>query len=535
VLARTGALIDIGNDGRECDSSAVPVLSRQEMEPKAGAAEEPVAGLGMGRLSAIFVAICMALIAGSIGVVAYLWFNFTGMEASVVAIAALTALAMFNAVTGRARDRNNIGAQIADLSRGTADIGRHISELDRRIATLEADLAAANDKTRAVTEPLAGEIDELGQLVKELADAVAAHERMLAARPPVAMAPIAPVAAPIEPAPAEIGAAVEPAAFVEPEAPSARAASGRFKGMAQSEITAMIARAIEANRIDLYLQPIVTLPQRKVRYYEALTRLRGENDAQYPPEDYREHAEAAGLTPAIDNLLVFRSVQVVRRLTTKNREVGLFCNISNSTLVNATVFREIVDFLEANRALAQFLVFQFSQEAVRAMGPIETEALVTLATLGFRFSVDQIGDLRIEPRELAERGFRFIKAPAALLLSRAASPGADIHPADFSDLLGRFGIDLIAEKIERESTVVDLLDYDVRFGQGSLFSPPRPVRTEVLQGLAERAQASNPPAPAAPRAPADQRTPSAEAEPQPEGERRASAIAQLARGIARRA
>jgi len=33
--------------------------------------------------------------------------------------------------------------------------------------------------------------------------------------------------------------------------------------------------------------------------------------------------------------------------------------------------------------------------------------------------------------------------------------------------------------------VVDLLDFDVRFGQGFLFSPPRPVRAEVLQGLAD--------------------------------------------------
>jgi cyclic-di-GMP phosphodiesterase TipF (flagellum assembly factor) len=28
--------------------------------------------------------------------------------------------------------------------------------------------------------------------------------------------------------------------------------------------------------------------------------------------------------------------------------------------------------------------------------------------------------------------------------------------------------------------VVDLLDYDVRFGQGFLFSPPRPVRQDAL-------------------------------------------------------
>ena len=55
---------------------------------------------------------------------------------------------------------------------------------------------------------------------------------------------------------------------------------------------------------------------------------------------------------------------------------------------------------------------------------------------------------------------------------------SDIHPSDLSDLLGRFGIDLIAERIEGERAVVDLLDYDVRFGQGFLFAPPRPLRPE---------------------------------------------------------
>ena len=53
-------------------------------------------------------------------------------------------------------------------------------------------------------------------------------------------------------------------------------------------------------------------------------------------------------------------------------------------------------------------------------------------------------------------------------------------------MLGRFGIDLIAERIESEGMVVDLLDYDVRYGQGFLFSPPRPVRAEALQGIADR-------------------------------------------------
>ncbi len=97
--------------------------------------------------------------------------------------------------------------------------------------------------------------------------------------------------------------------------------------------------------------------------------------------------------------------------------------------------------------------------------------------------MDNLSDLRIEPRELTERGFRFIKVPAALLLNRPGAASTDVQPAEFSDRLGRFGIDLIAERIESEPVVVDILDYDVRFGQGFLFSPPRPVRPDALQGV----------------------------------------------------
>jgi cyclic-di-GMP phosphodiesterase TipF (flagellum assembly factor) len=500
-------------------------------------------GSDMGRLSAVFFALCMALIAGSAGIIAYLSFAFTGVEAAVIAIAVMTALVMINTVTSRQRDRYDIGAQIADLSRGTADIARQLSELDRRLVAMENEVATVAHRAHAATAPLAAEIGELGGLLKDVADAVAAHEQMLesaianATPPRFSVSPPPAPAARTIPAPAyaprpTAAEPAEPDDQIDPIAPEGVPDSGPFRGLDPAEIVTRLARAIEANRIDLFLQPIVTLPQRKVRYYEALARLRHDDGALLAPDDFLPHAETGGLVPEIDNLMVFRCVQVVRRLSSKNREVGLFCNMSPLTLADAKVFKELTDFLEANRALAPYLVFEFAQSAVRAMGPIEEECIASLADLGFRFSMDHVADLRMEPRELAERGFRFIKVPATLLLSRSGTQG-DIHPADFSDLLGRYGIDLIAEKIESEGTVVDLLDYDVRFGQGFLFSPPRPVRTEVLQGIADRpAPPARAPERPAPPAPAAAEAPAAPAEPRPSA--RTTAIAQLARGIAAR-
>jgi cyclic-di-GMP phosphodiesterase TipF (flagellum assembly factor) len=229
------------------------------------------------------------------------------------------------------------------------------------------------------------------------------------------------------------------------------------------------------------LQPIVTLPQRKVRYYEAVSRLRTEDGDIVPAGDFIDVAESVGLMPKIDNLAVFRCVQVTRRLLLKSRDVGLFCNVSAASLTDALMFRQFLDFMDANRALASSLMFEFTQEAYRNFGPIEHESLAALAERGFRFSMDHVTDLHMEPNELASRSFRFLKVPARLLLNKTTANQSDIDPEDLADLMARSGIDLIAERIETETTVVDLLDYDVRFGQGFLFSPPRPVRAEALQ------------------------------------------------------
>lgn len=439
----------------------------------------------MLRLSAIFIAICMVLIAGSLGAVLYFGLKIDPSTAAIISLAALVAMAIYNMVDNRLRDRGMLGDQIADLSRGTADLSRQMAEMSRRIAAVESRVEQTVSRARGAVDPIAAEIGELGGLVRQLAETVAAHESMLGAptgMPPQAAAPA------LGPAPAAFDefSSSEP----EPQAPLALsetdAVSGpdRFKGMSREQISAMIAQAADANRIDLYLQPVVTLPQRKVRFYEALSRLRTEEGEIIPAGDFVDIAESAGLMPKIDNMLVFRCVQVVRRLQLKSRDVGLFCNVNATTLTDGFYFKQFLEFMEANKALAGSLTFEFTQAAYRSFGPIEHESLAALADGGFRFSMDHVTDLRLNPKELADRSFRFVKVPATLLLNRVAAAQNDIHAEDLADLLARNGIDLIGERIENESSVVDLLDYDVRFGQGFLFSPPRPVRAEALQSSA---------------------------------------------------
>jgi len=440
-----------------------------------GKLEQRARARDMIRISTIFIAICMVLVAASLGFVLYSVAGISGFESAIVALTALTFLILYNAVSMRMSDRGNVGTQIADLSRGTADLARQVAEFGRRLAAIEGRVASANSTGADRMQAMAGEINELGGLVKQLAASLAHHEDLLAAGP-VTQAPAAPRTEPSPP---------QAPAIAKPTQPAVAAAA---IPQHQNQLLGAVKNAIEENRLDVYLQPMVTLPQRKVRYYEAVIRLRDEQDQILAADDFIGIAEAGGLIGRIDYTVMLRCVQVLRRLMVRNKDVGVFCNVSSATLANPASFAQCLDFLEANRALAPSLVLEFKQSTFRSLGPTESDNLAALAQRGYRFSIDHVSDLRIEPRELADRGVRFIKVSAALLLDPGQAANTDIHPSDLCDLLGRYGIDLIAERIEGERAVVDLLDYDVRFGQGFLFAPPRPLRPEGASATAEAPQ-----------------------------------------------
>jgi cyclic-di-GMP phosphodiesterase TipF (flagellum assembly factor) len=106
-----------------------------------------------------------------------------------VAMVALTGLGLYNTMSARVRDRTDIAAQIADLSRGTADMGRQMAELGRRLAAAEVKVGTAVDMAVAAAKPVAAEIEELGALIKQLAETVALHDIALGSNP---LAPTSP-------------------------------------------------------------------------------------------------------------------------------------------------------------------------------------------------------------------------------------------------------------------------------------------------------------------------------------------------------
>ena len=140
------------------------------------ASARAVTGSGMVRISAIFIALCMVLIAASLGIVLYLRFGFAPADAALVALGVLTALAIYNAVAGRKRDRAEVSDQVSNLARGSGDLARHVGEFGRRLSIVETKVESVIERAMSTAQPLAAEIEELSRLVRQLAEFVAVHD-----------------------------------------------------------------------------------------------------------------------------------------------------------------------------------------------------------------------------------------------------------------------------------------------------------------------------------------------------------------------
>jgi cyclic-di-GMP phosphodiesterase TipF (flagellum assembly factor) len=273
--------------------------------------------------------------------------------------------------------------------------------------------------------------------------------------------------------------ATAPAPLRAPEPPVLDESAGRpidrrlLRGIGESEVLSIVRQGLREGRVDLYVQPIVSLPQRKHRFYECFSRIRSADGAIVGPDQYLLGAEREGLIGAIDNMLLFRCVQLVRRIHKARREVAVFVNISEHSLADKRFFRDFAAFVSDNAELAPYLIFEFAQSHVARHGAAVMLELERLSRRGFRFSMDQIVDFDLDVDLLAQRQFRFIKMDAQRLLhaARAGEPRFDLHR--FKEALERNQIDLIVERIEDEQLLVELLDYPIDFGQGYLFGEPR--------------------------------------------------------------
>ncbi len=366
--------------------------------------------------------------------------------------------------------RDQIGAELRSLEVAIKDLSREViaSPAFAAAAAAEASEQAPEIPLRfADTETLDLVEDEAADLTPDEADEI--------------------VALLVEETTLDLGAEEEELDLAEVETVLAANPGSLTERLAEAfavdEEAAPVKQAIEAGRVDLYVAPVVSLPGRKLRYYDATARVRDETDDVLPADESLAAAGHEGLLPRIDNVMLVKSVQLLRRLGAEETLSGVFCPLSVQSLSDADFFPELVEFLEENSTLGGSLIFQLDQSAIGDLGRDELGSLKSLGRLGFSFALDGVTSLDVDYAALRDHFFRFVKIDTDRLLNGGAS--APVAAGEMVDYLDRFDLKLVAGNVESEHGLSRLMDIGVELAEGALFATPTPANAALFRELEE--------------------------------------------------
>lgn len=243
--------------------------------------------------------------------------------------------------------------------------------------------------------------------------------------------------------------------------------------VSDDDLLKLVRVAIKNNEIDIIRQPIVTLPQRKTRHYEVFSRIKLGNEGYISAGRFISLAANANLVPVIDNLILLRTLQLLRNDNSNDVSSAYFCNISADTLNNRSFMSDLIDFLDMNPQLAPRLVFEMKQSDLANL-KTETKRIIDgLDKLGCRFSMDQVKLLGIDTIALEEKRISFIKFDANRLLEEIQDKGNLSRIRKLKAQIEAANVEVIVEKIETEKQLMNLINLYIDYGQGYLFGAPK--------------------------------------------------------------
>ncbi|SDG40930.1 EAL domain-containing protein [Pelagibacterium luteolum] len=375
------------------------------------------------------VYILMGLCGAGLGFAAYFLAGFTPIEAVLLAGAIFLGGALIEERAARRRAFRRLEKGVEEMARLLATDAKAGQVLSERVNALaDLDLGPRLDVIEA-------DMSVLGTVVRQVAEAVSELETAQ-----------------------QSGTIYQPTRVATPSSPETR--------RSPTIPLADVRRALDEGRLVHNVQPVLTLPQRKLHANDLIPRLDIDGRLADPPEYMPvPNAEGNVVLRRIDALCAEEAIRIVRRARLNGEAMRLIVDISPASLADRSTLDPILTLLGANRAVNPDIAFAIDYHDWAELDKAESDGLATIAQQGAALAIRDTTTLRLDFAALAEKGVRYITTPASKFLKQPSSL-TDFHSSDINDYIKRFGINLIVTGLETEPEILALLDDGVRLAQG---------------------------------------------------------------------
>lgn len=296
---------------------------------------------------------------------------------------------------------------------------------------------------------------------------------MVSARPPVDSVPTSPafrVPAPCVPVMPDVSGRGEVAsAPPPPPTPLTNPAVDRDD---------TIERLARTGQVELFLQPVLMLPDRKVAHFQVQPRLRTTSGVALSEAEFGAAADRRGVRALIDQAALDETVRVLAKLVGGGRSHVLFAEISSDAAQNPAFVEALVNRLAADRSVISHLALEFAQADMLTHDTPLSAHIGAIRETGVKLSLSRVGSPARAIADARDVGATFVRLKPNHLRDLVAAAG----PSALMQVMAAArtgGIEIIVEQVNDEQALSDTLSSGAGLAQGDLFFEPKPLVAEA--------------------------------------------------------
>jgi diguanylate cyclase (GGDEF)-like protein len=240
------------------------------------------------------------------------------------------------------------------------------------------------------------------------------------------------------------------------------------------ELEGALRRAVALDDFDVNYQPIVHLATGEVEGVEALVRWRRDGTLVSPAE-FIPVAEEMGLITRIGRLVLHQAMENARAWQQSSpllRNLGVSINLSPRQLYRPDFVGDVRDALEATGFDANLLTLEITETALMHDIAAVRARLIELHDVGVHFALDDFGTGYSSLTYLRQFPIDVLKIDKSFIAGVSSDPQDASVTKAILQLGKTLGLSTVAEGIERQDQVDELLRLECELAQGFYFATP---------------------------------------------------------------
>jgi EAL domain-containing protein (putative c-di-GMP-specific phosphodiesterase class I)/ActR/RegA family two-component response regulator len=230
--------------------------------------------------------------------------------------------------------------------------------------------------------------------------------------------------------------------------------------------------AIDSQQLVLHYQPIVRLATREVIAVEALVRWNHPTDGMVYPDDFIPLAEERSLIDDLTWFVVRTAIQQAAAWAAQEFHVPIAINLSATNLHDEAFPDTLAQMCKAHGVSPAQIALELTETATSRDALSFKAILSRLRLKGFRLAIDDFGIGYSSMMQLRSLPFSELKIDKSFVSDMLQSEDAGIIVDAILALAGAFRMDVVAEGIETEKQLADLIKRGATVGQGYLIARP---------------------------------------------------------------